>query len=73
MIRKEDILHFMIVLLCAMFITFLAVIVIETIFALLIWQPFAGRVLIYGLIAIFVFHRGYSNIDIIEMDDDDNE
>jgi hypothetical protein len=72
MIKKENIIHFFIVLLCAIVVIGFISIPIELTIIFFAWQPVAGRVLIYGLLGAMVFYEGYNNIDVIEMDDDDD-
>jgi hypothetical protein len=69
----EKILHFFIVIFCCFLLTAMLSIPLELIFALFSWQPLAGRVLIYGIMVVLCFYKGYDNIEIEKIDEDDDK
>lgn len=56
---NRKLIYFIGVLLSAIIIIVFVAIPLELIIALFSWQPLAGRILIYGLILVFVFVKGY--------------
>lgn len=72
-INNEDILHFFIVAFCCVLIVAILSVPLELIFALFSWQPFAGRVLIYGIMIVLCFYKGYDDIEVQKIDRDDDK
>ena len=72
--KQEEILHFFIVLFCScLIVAFVIILPLEIIHSLFEWQPYAGRVLVYGIALVLCFHKGCEDITVekVEKDDDD--
>lgn len=70
--NKEELLHIFIVVFCCILIVAILAVPLELIFAVFEWQPLAGRVLIYGIMAVLCFYKGYDKVEIEKIEKEDN-